>query len=76
MKSFVSKSVIEFKKNPNYWDEKNVFVDDVKLAAVMLIAVGLLFYVGFWLLSNAGTLLRSEERRVGKVCRSRWSPYH
>ncbi|MFS9009430.1 peptide ABC transporter substrate-binding protein [Streptococcus infantis] len=32
MKSFVSKSVIEFKKNPNYWDEKNVFVDDVKLA--------------------------------------------
>src|SRR5713226_4250313 len=21
-------------------------------------------------------LLRSEERRVGKVCRSRWSPYH
>ena len=26
----------------------------------------------------AGTkyLLRSEERRVGKECRSRWSPYH
>ena len=23
-----------------------------------------------------GTLLRSEERRVGKECRSRWSPYH
>ena len=22
------------------------------------------------------TLLRSEERRVGKECRSRWSPYH
>ena len=34
-------------------------------------------------LSEAGTelagalrLLRSEERRVGKECRSRWSPYH
>src|SRR2546430_7258798 len=28
---------------------------------------------------NAGSLekdLRSEERRVGKECRSRWSPYH
>src|SRR3546814_5063841 len=29
---------------------------------------------------NAGCLLRSEERRVGKecvsTCRSRWSPYH
>src|SRR3982750_4989991 len=24
----------------------------------------------------SGKLLRSEERRVGKECRSRWSPYH
>ena len=23
-----------------------------------------------------GALARSEERRVGKECRSRWSPYH
>ena len=23
-----------------------------------------------------GHLCRSEERRVGKECRSRWSPYH
>ena len=23
-----------------------------------------------------GILTRSEERRVGKECRSRWSPYH
>ena len=25
---------------------------------------------------EAGTFVRSEERRVGKECRSRWSPYH
>ena len=25
---------------------------------------------------NAASELRSEERRVGKECRSRWSPYH
>src|SRR2546430_12163355 len=25
---------------------------------------------------RAGTFSRSEERRVGKECRSRWSPYH
>ena len=25
---------------------------------------------------KAGCLCRSEERRVGKECRSRWSPYH
>ena len=27
-----------------------------------------------WAVSNGAT--RSEERRVGKECRSRWSPYH
>src|SRR3712207_9229757 len=27
-------------------------------------------------LNVRGTLSRSEERRVGKECRSRWSPYH
>ena len=25
---------------------------------------------------NYGRIVRSEERRVGKECRSRWSPYH
>ena len=25
---------------------------------------------------NSGIDTRSEERRVGKECRSRWSPYH
>ena len=25
---------------------------------------------------DAAGLARSEERRVGKECRSRWSPYH
>ena len=29
-------------------------------------------YNGMWMLDS----LRSEERRVGKECRSRWSPYH
>src|SRR3712207_828154 len=39
--------------------------------------------ISFWLLVAAWVLLlasvfapRSEERRVGKECRSRWSPYH
>ena len=25
---------------------------------------------------SAPSIFRSEERRVGKECRSRWSPYH
>ena len=28
------------------------------------------------LMESLGGELRSEERRVGKECRSRWSPYH
>ena len=28
------------------------------------------------LMYSFGSLVRSEERRVGKECRSRWSPYH
>src|SRR5256885_16502643 len=33
------------------------------------------FYVS-WDESSRVSLARSEERRVGKECRSRWSPYH
>ena len=30
----------------------------------------------YWTTVTEGVLTRSEERRVGKECRSRWSPYH
>ena len=40
-------------------------------------------YLDFWTvtefcewLQKFAALDRSEERRVGKECRSRWSPYH
>ena len=30
-----------------------------------------------WVIMNGNRIqIRSEERRVGKECRSRWSPYH
>ena len=31
---------------------------------------------GIRLLAMVLAIVRSEERRVGKECRSRWSPYH
>ena len=40
----------------------------VMLAALVTFAV-LIFLIIY-------ILVRSEERRVGKECRSRWSPYH
>ena len=38
----------------------------------------LIVVIGFWVFGAVAWLLlgRSEERRVGKECRSRWSPYH
>ena len=33
-------------------------------------------YQEIFITSFDGDVLRSEERRVGKECRSRWSPYH
>ena len=37
---------------------------------------GAIFKGAFGLQAVAGAAVRSEERRVGKECRSRWSPYH
>ena len=50
------------------------FVGKTSFAAVNLIMPVLMILgcVGFMF----GTGGRSEERRVGKECRSRWSPYH
>ena len=39
---------------------------------------GVLMDIGFGVCDSVeqADLIRSEERRVGKECRSRWSPYH
>ena len=42
----------------------------------MYIGMFLLLLGVAFLMGSVGALLRSEERRVGKECRSRWSPYH
>ena len=49
--------------------------DDAPLAPEP-VATGELARVYAALLARAGGTQRSEERRVGKECRSRWSPYH
>ena len=52
-----------------------VFLDDLKLGDVNRSTRESIFYGGKGI--NVSTILnRSEERRVGKECRSRWSPYH
>src|SRR3712207_5147222 len=50
-------------------------MDKGALITVTCLATALgTFISGVW--ANAPFGLRSEERRVGKECRSRWSPYH
>ena len=45
--------------------------------SVVILVVGLVlwFFVNR-ASSRTNEQIRSEERRVGKECRSRWSPYH
>ena len=47
-------------------------------ATQLLKGIGLiaLLYLLVWLGQLKVMTYRSEERRVGKECRSRWSPYH
>ena len=52
----------------NYLDFQQIFMLQVLSAAV--------FFIPFALFSKQSFRIRSEERRVGKECRSRWSPYH
>ena len=47
---------------------------DVNGAIDVTVTGGVLPYYFNW--SPNGEITRSEERRVGKECRSRWSPYH
>ena len=54
------------------------FLDSVnpKMRAKIFGLLGILQEKGNMLREPYSKHLRSEERRVGKECRSRWSPYH
>ena len=43
---------------------------------ILLGIIGLLLLLVMLILFCPNRYQRSEERRVGKECRSRWSPYH
>ena len=63
-----------------------IFSDQLELAVAYAIRMGsgfifiaistLAAWIGWRLVQRRRFVKRSEERRVGKECRSRWSPYH
>ena len=60
---------------------KNIYLDNDKETREIGFKLGKLLKPGsiVCLIGDLGagkTTMRSEERRVGKECRSRWSPYH
>ena len=60
------------------WETFYVTVLSTAFALVLGLPLGVLLVAGDkdGILPLPGWLMRSEERRVGKECRSRWSPYH
>src|SRR2546422_668045 len=51
-------------------------LDPGRLRRLQLAGIASGFTAGAWLGAAEAPTKRSEERRVGKECRSRWSPYH
>src|SRR3712207_6640250 len=59
-----------------FGDTVDIFGTDVGLYGID-VSIGVLYVFAFGAIAFYGLMLgRSEERRVGKECRSRWSPYH
>src|SRR5256884_1724118 len=54
----------------------DVEIEDVSIAASVIAESRISATVSLTQRGYAGKKARSEERRVGKECRSRWSPYH
>ena len=52
-------------------------IKSITIEQVVMYIVGfILIFLAIKKKLEPALLLRSEERRVGKECRSRWSPYH
>ena len=48
----------------------------IAVLAVFTAGIGIMEALLFQFMGKVVDTTRSEERRVGKECRSRWSPYH
>ena len=59
--------------------DKKIILDAIRNHSNILTRENEIMHItssGYILNKARDKVLRSEERRVGKECRSRWSPYH
>ena len=66
--SDIFKIIVEKIVNPSFNSKDSIVIIQMRIPRIftsILVGAGL-----------SVSVLRSEERRVGKECRSRWSPYH
>ena len=60
----------------NFISEKNILSTLFSYAALAIFILLLIIILPCFVKTLRQNTQRSEERRVGKECRSRWSPYH
>ena len=81
MKTYIYPQNLKAKPHLWLWGMRDFVILAIAalLSVVLLVHSGLLFPLAGALCFAFMTIRmedRSEERRVGKECRSRWSPYH
>jgi len=69
-----------FRGRGDAWRFEAGIAEGLTAGVVFLLAASMfghsLYRSTWYIFAAVGLALRSEERRVGKECRSRWSPYH
>src|ERR1044071_10383102 len=76
VQTLFSKQKTAYEISPRDWSS-DVCSSDLAHVAELLLAADVHVQVDVaGVLADDHALVRSEERRVGKECRSRWSPYH
>ena len=76
------RQLLTFDEIPSHLDMKNRAMKIAEIARVSGCQYAMIGGAPWFMsilekeLLEKNVLLRSEERRVGKECRSRWSPYH
>ena len=67
-------TINDFHPHKGFYDIKEIVVNSSNIGAALIASmIGKRNQINFF--KKLG-FYRSEERRVGKECRSRWSPYH